>query len=161
MDDTTRQLSQLYRRTTRPQDACPSSQRLAALAEGSVWPWQRNKLSRHLSTCPHCAAEMQSLLAVRDGLHDALGVARPGERSRFGWTLAFGTAGACAAALAVVLLLPQSHENAAPGNTGADLLFASDFAPASSTKSDDTLFRGDFDGGAAETLFQSDFDPRS
>lgn len=161
MDDTTRQLSRLYRRTARPQENCPSSKHLSALAQGSAWPWQRRRLAGHLGECPHCAAEFRSLLAIRSGLHDALDAAHVGTRSRVGWIAAYGTAGACAALLAAVLLLPQGHEISAPDGGKSDLLFASDFTPESSSKPDDTLFRGDFDGTRPDTVFSSDFGSQS
>jgi len=157
MDDTTRQLSQLYRRSARPQTRCPSSTQLATLAQGGSWPWQRRGLTAHLAECPHCSAEFRSLLAIRDGLHDALDIPRQHSPSRGGWITALGTAGACTALLALVLLMPQGQQSSAPGGSESDLLFASTFAPASDSKADDTLFRGDFDSVRSDTVFRSDF----
>lgn len=152
-------------RTSRPVDACPDSRLLADLAAARVWPWQRRRLISHLPTCPHCAAELQSLLAIQDGLHDALGVTRPSDRTRLGWTAAFATAGACAAALAVVLLLAGQHPVPDPTGPASDLLFASSFADGAVRAADDTLFRGDFDGDIGnrrpDTLFKSDFGSES
>jgi hypothetical protein len=154
-------LSRLYRRTRQSADHCPDSAALADLAGGRVWPWQRRKLLGHLSTCSHCAAEMRSLLAIQGGLHDALGVARPSMLGRPGWMAAFGTAGACAAALAVILLLPGHDRVDAPTAPGKDLLFASTFAEGAAGTTNDTLFRGDFDGdfhdNGPDRLFASDF----
>jgi len=161
MDDTTRQLSQLYRRTTRPQTRCPSSAQLATLAQGRSWPWQRRGLTAHLAECPHCTAEFRGLLAIRDGLHDALGIPRQHHQSRGGWITALGTAGACTALLALVLLLPQGQQSSAPGGSESDLLFASSFAPTPASKADDTLFRGDFDSAHSDTVFRSDFGTQS
>lgn len=161
MDETTRRLSRLYRRTARPQANCPSSSQLASLAQGSAWPWQRRKISSHLAECSHCSGEFRSILAIREGLHDALHADNGHSRSRSGWMTAFGTAGACAALLAAVLLLPQGQELSAPAGTQSDLLFASDFTPSSSSSPDDTLFRGDFDGERADTVFSSDFGTQS
>lgn len=157
MDSKTRELSQDYRRNVRPPDACPESADLAELAGGRPWPWQRRRLVNHLASCPHCASDFQTLLAMRGGLHDALGAPRPGERSRVGWLAAFGTAGACAAVLVAVLLLPQGMERNAPVSTESDLLFASDFAPGTRQRADETLFSGDFDGPGSDHLFESNF----
>jgi len=151
MNDQIDHLSELHRQTTTPSTPCPDSDHLAALAAGEAWPWRRRRITRHLAECPHCADEYHTVLAARDGLREALGVAERGaSRNWLGALVPVGAAAGLAAVL-IVALAPNPQSGSTPDATR----IAS--APAS-----DTLFASNFDNGHApraksETLFRSDF----
>lgn len=155
MTDTDKQIQSSWRRARLTDGPCPPSARIAALAVGRVWPWQRRRLVDHLATCPACAADYRVLDTARDGLQSALQSHEAAPRAG----AAFGRFGFAAAALVAVvvggfLLSNDPGTIRTPGQPGAgtatpDAIFSSAFEPgerpASNTEGDsDTLFRSDF-----------------
>ncbi|MDT8438991.1 MAG: hypothetical protein RQ729_08300 [Wenzhouxiangellaceae bacterium] len=129
---------------------CPDGARLARLAQGRVWPWQRRELIDHIAECADCAEDYRAVRMARDGLVQALGLPDPelGREGAFP-PLAWLTGAAAAPVLAVLL-----HASLDPSST------PSAFDPAT-----DRLFASDFDGARgkaadvpADVLFASDFD---
>ncbi len=160
MDNETRELARLYRRTSKAAGSCPDSAALAHVAGGTAWPWQQRRVTTHIAECRHCADEVRTLLAARDGLRDALDLAPhaiPGNN----WLR--GPAAAGVAAVAVVAIVasiavtqapePHTPTAAAVASAGADTIFASSFgndagqaAAGTESRRPDVLFRSDFDG---------------
>lgn len=141
-------LRTLYRTHACKCDDCPDSRALARLAAGSRWFVGRRRVVAHLAECQACAADLQALLAAREGLNDALhrhasaaggigGLLRP----------ALAVAGVAAAfGLALVLNAPSdpNSQSSMAGKTPAEKpLFASDF----DGRPRDTLFRDNFGSG--------------
>lgn len=158
MTNSDEQLHESWRRTLRtaPADSpCPSSKRLAALASGQIWPWQRRSLVDHLAGCPACAADYRVLDAARDGLQSALRSHLPGRRAG----PAFGRFGFAAVALVAVVaggLLFSTHSDlvrspgqASDAGAAPDAIFSSAFEPAerpaaNARNDSDTLFHSNF-----------------
>jgi len=147
MNDELRKLSRMYRQMTGDRCDCPASAKLARLATGRAWPWQRRGLRAHLADCSACTAEYRTVLAARDGLDQALGSAArtPGPAGRLAL---LGTA-ASVAVVGLVLVSLSGDPAGAPASA-TDTIFASNFDPhvtdrgAEATR--ETLFRSDFDG---------------
>lgn len=160
MDNETRRLARLYRSSERTNSSCPDGSALARLADGSTWPWQRRRISAHLSECAHCADDYRTLLAARDGLRRALDLPeRPAASSRTGgagWqpllAPAVGAAVAVVAVASVVMIAPGPESSGTPeqvAGTANDTIFVSDFDAGTDPASDsgtgsDMLFRSDF-----------------
>lgn len=149
MNEFTEKLMSLHRRATPGAERCPAAERLARLAAGSVWPWQRSRLVRHLGECSDCADDYRTLLAARDGLSAELGL----DAGKAPASLASGVATAAALGLVVlvaaVVFEPNGHQSAPRFET--DTIFASNFGLAeaerrSDAATGDVLFRSDFDG---------------
>jgi hypothetical protein len=144
-NEPTDNLSPLYRRSA-TRSACPSAERLAALAAGHAWPWQRRRVVAHLAGCADCADDFRALLLARPGLQSALADAGA-ESARVSPTVRAGGALLAAAvgvlALGVVLFDGRSAPAPEPG-----VLFASQFEPRPGSESaaskDDQLFGSDF-----------------
>lgn len=159
MDNDTRQLAHLVQRVSSEARDCPDSESMARVAAGEAWPWQRRRVAAHVSKCSHCAAEYRTLLAARDGLRDALGLA-PHASSAGNWLRGPAVAGVAAVAVVAIvasIAVTESPEPLDPSSTrvassGTETIFSSSFG-------------GDVQQGAAgteaprpEVLFSSDFD---
>ncbi|MDT8449862.1 MAG: hypothetical protein RQ847_06775 [Wenzhouxiangellaceae bacterium] len=153
MNELRGKLMPLHRRATAAPESCPAAERLARLAAGSVWPWQRSRLVRHLGECSDCADDYRTLLAARDGLSAALGL----DAGKAPASLASGVATAAALGLVVLaaaLVFEPDGHRAAPGfdtHSDADTIFASNFGLTEGdgrpdSAPGDVLFRSDFDG---------------
>jgi anti-sigma factor RsiW len=156
MDNETQQLAGLYRASNPAPCGCPSSDRLARLADGSAWPWQRRRITSHLAECSRCAEDYQALLTARDGLREALDL--PAHGGRVGWLGAPAAAGMAAVAVVAIVSTvalqhgpePSSMPAGAATDSSADRIFASNFggdmaADNGNAADDDTLFSSDFD----------------
>lgn len=137
---------------------CPSSARLAALAEGRLWPWQRWQILDHLSECRDCSRETAVLLEVQPGVTEAL----TPERGVTPWSWALLAPAAVAAAVLIIASLHTIREPHNAIEAQASTLFASDFGSTSgSANTTDRVFYSDFDrqpDAADDRLFTGDFD---
>ncbi len=160
----------LYRRHTAAPDACPTGERLAGLAAGRIWPWQRRRLVAHLTACTDCADDVRVLLDARAGLEAAFAAhhaalkpaaesrpARPWQPLLRPLPLA-ATAAAAAVALAVVFL-PRPDPQTSRQLAGDDLILANDFEISIARNEDPLLFQSSFDGAPdpEPALFKDNF----
>ena len=154
--------SAMFRRAMRDGDDCPTAESLVSLAAGRAWPWQRRRLTEHLSNCSDCADDYRALATARDGLIGVL-EAHAGASSR--GAAAWLRPGLTAAALAGVAALGIAvlFETAGPGLwSDADTLASRDAAAGHGrhpSPAEDRLFKSDFGepGSAERPLFRDDF----
>ncbi|MFU8878276.1 MAG: hypothetical protein ACNA7E_09055, partial [Wenzhouxiangellaceae bacterium] len=131
-----------YREATRDRNhhaACPPGDQLSRLAGGWLWPWQRRQLTRHLSHCSSCSADLQAVMKVREDLAAALGTHNEQAAPAFLRPALAGLAVAVTLGLAVSLVSLPGHGptpdhggsmaafTTDSGNGDADRIFTSDF----------------------------------
>jgi|GEM_PF-2194103 len=153
------QLANEYREATRDRSnhaACPPGDRLARLAGGWLWPWQRRQLTRHLTHCSACSSDLQAVMQVREDLATALGTHNEQAAPAFLRPALASLAVAVTLGLAISLISLPGHgptpdhggsmaaSTMDSGNGDADRIFTSDFGD--SQREPAPLFRDDFNG---------------
>ncbi len=82
-----------------------SDDRLIALAEGRLWPWQRFMVRRHLRQCAPCTAFAIELRRTVEAAHSLQSQPKPESQSRSGRILVFSTALSVLATASILLLV--------------------------------------------------------